>query len=151
METGDAASEEETTNDDPIAPDKGRQADMRGDITESSDVDVDVDDNGDGDGDRIVTSHVPSAASNSDSAAYEDSELERDIPPPVSSSRDKSPVPGVVGLVGGGAHVVVDLSSSSEADSEGSSSVLASKPPPSSRRTKELEAARRKAQATPSG
>ena len=46
--------------------------------------------------------------------------------------------------------VVVDLCSSSETDSEGSSSVPASKSAPYSRKTKELEAAARKAQAVPS-
>ena len=43
--------------------------------------------------------------------------------------------------------MLVDLSSGSEPDSEGSSSVPASKPAVSSRKTKELEAAARKAKA----
>ena len=108
-EEEDAASEGEAGGDAPTASDTGRQADRRGDTTESSDVDVDVDGggggDGDGDDDRAAASSVPSTGSDSDSAAYKDSELERDIPPPVSSSRGKSPVPGVVEQVGGGARV----------------------------------------------
>ena len=55
--------------------------------------------------------------------------------------------PDVAGQIDGGVRVLVDLSSGSEPDSEGSSFVPASKPAVSSRKTKELEAAARKAKA----
>ena len=79
-----------------------------------------------------------------------DEDLERDAPPPVSSSRGKSSEPDVAGKIDGGVRTVVDLSSGSEPDSEGSSSVPASKPAPSSRGTKVLEAAARKKKTVPS-
>ena len=97
-----------------------------------------------------MASSVPSVATHSDSSAYEDLELERDVPPPVPSSQGKSPVPDVAEQVSGSTHEVVDLSSGSDLNSKGSSSVPASKPPPYACRTKELEATARKAQAAPS-
>ena len=151
-EEEDAASEGEADGDARVAPKVGEQTDKHDDTTESSDGGADADDDGDGDDHdaRAAASPVPAAGSNSESATYRNSELERNAPPPVSSSRGKSSEPGVVEQVGVCARVVVDLSSGSEPNSEGSSSVPVSKPAPSSRRTKELEAAARKAQAVPS-
>ena len=118
----------------------------RGDTTESSGGGADVggDDGGDDDATRTATSPVPAAGSDSDSAAYRDEDLERDVPPPVSSSRGKSSEPGVAGQADDVVRMVVDLSTGSEPDSEGSSSVPASQPAPSPRRTKALEAEARK-------
>ena len=128
------SSDEEAVEDDPAPPGVGEQADGCGDTTEeSSDADVK--------GDLVVASPMPSAATHFHSSAYEDSELERDAPPPVSPTRGKSPVRDAAEQVDGGACEVVDLSSGSDPDSEGSSFMPVSKPPPSSRRTKELEAA----------
>ena len=85
----------------------------------------------------------------SDSAAYKDSNLERDAPRQASPPRGKSSASDAAEQAGGGARVVVDLASSSNPGSAGSSSVSVSKPSPSIRRTKELETAARKAQAAP--
>ena len=133
-----AGLEGESAGDDHDAPDVRGSADKRGDTTESSDGGTDVGEGSSSDG------------TESDSAAYKDSDLERDAPPPVSSPRGKSSTPDATEQAGSSVCVVVDLSSSSDPDSEGSSSVPASKPAPSFRRTKELEAAARKAQAAPS-
>ena len=136
----DAADEDESGGDARVVPD------TRGDTTESSGGGADV--GGDGGGDdnaaRTATSPVPSAGSDTDSAAYRDEDLERDALPPVSSSRGKSSEPDAAGQSDGVVRMVVDLSSGSEPDSEGSSSVPASKPASSSRRTKAMEAAARK-------
>ena len=143
----DAAAEEEVGDSTRAAPDAGRPGDKRGDTTESSDGGAEVGEGGgeDDDGARAATGVVPSAGSDSDSAAYRDEDRERGAPPLVSSSRGKSTGLDVAEQVGGDGRVVVDLSSGSEPDSEGSSSVPASKPAVSSCRTKELEAAARKA------
>ena len=57
----------------------GEQADMHGDTTEDS--------SSAGVGGLAVVSLIPSAATHSDSSAYEDSELDRDASPPVLSIR----------------------------------------------------------------
>ena len=96
-------------------PDTRRPADKRGDTTESSNGGADAAKGGGGDDDDAydVTSPVPLAGSDSDSASYRDEDLERDAPPPVSSSRGKSPGPSATEQIGGGARMVVDLSSDS--------------------------------------
>ena len=141
----DSAGEQADGGDDATAGDEsggdGRVgADTHGDTTESSGGGADVggDDGGDDDAAHTATSPVPAAGSDSDSAAYRDEDLERDAPPPVSSSRGKSSEPDAAGQTDGVVRMVVDLSSVSEPDSEGSSSVPASKPALSSRRTKEI-------------
>ena len=85
-EAEDAASEEEAADDAPVALYAGKQADKRGDTTESSDVDVDVEGDGDGDDSHAAVSPVPLAATHSDSSAYEDSELKCDVLPLAPSS-----------------------------------------------------------------
>ena len=112
--------------DDPAPLGMGEQAEGRGNtIVESSDADVE--------GDLVVESPTPSAATHSHSSTYEDSELERDVPPPVSPTRGKSPMHDAAEQVGDSVREVVDLSSGSDPDSEGSPSVPVSKTPPSSR------------------
>ena len=135
------------------APDARGSSDRHGDTTESSGGAAGAGEGGGDDDDdaRTTTSPVPSAGSDSDSAAYRDEDLERGAPPPVSLPRGKSSEPDVAGQVVGGVRVLVDLSSGSEPDSEGSSSVPASKPAVSPRKTKELEAAARKAKAVEIG
>ena len=101
------SSDEEGVEDDPAPTGIGEQAGRHGDTTEeSSSAGVD--------GVPAVDSPMPSAATHSHSSAYEDSELERDAPPPASPARGKSPVRDAVEQVDGSAREVVDLSSGSE-------------------------------------
>ena len=80
-EEEDTASEGEAADDARVAPDAGEPADRHGDTTESSDGDVDADGGSDGDGNdnHAVASSVPAAGSDSDSAAYKDSELDTSL------------------------------------------------------------------------
>ena len=145
-----AAAGEEAEGDAHVASGARGSSDRHGDTTESSGGAAAAGEGGGDDDDDVVhaaTSPAPATGSDSDSEAYRDEDLERGAPPPVSSPRGKSSVLDVAGQSGGGMRMLADLSSGSEPDSEGSSSVPASKPAASSRKTKELEAASRKAKA----
>ena len=80
-EGDDAGSEEETVGDGRDAPDARESAGERGDTTEESGE-------GAGGGEESNGENTES-----DSATYKDSDLERDAPPPVSSPRGKSSAP----------------------------------------------------------
>ena len=105
------ALEEEAVGGARAVPNVREPADRHGDTTESSDGGAGADEGGGGDDDgaRAAASPVPLAGSDSDSADYRDKDLERDAPPPVSSSHSKSPEPDVVEQIGGGARVVVEI------------------------------------------
>ena len=114
----DATAEDEAGGGARVVPGARRPADKHGDTTESSGGGADVGEGGGGDDDaaRAATSPVPSADSDSDSAAYRDEDLERDAPPPVSSSRGKSSEPDAAEQADDVVRMVVDLSSGSEPD-----------------------------------
>ena len=77
-ESDGAGSEGKTAGDSHDAPDARGSADGHGDTTESSDGDADGNEESSGDD------------TESDSAVYKDSDLERDAPPPASPPRGKS-------------------------------------------------------------